>query len=412
MAAQPGGQDADKNAYYILWVLALITVVAGVIWYFFDVPLKQFFIGLRLVELTGIYYFLKIIPENLPILGQEIQTLLAQISTDLELVRVLTPDGLNLDIAYDLSMNAGECLRYPIGLYLGVLCVCVLKTNVQMRMKTKHTMKTLAAQEQVNWPQIKIATTEDILNQDLDSGPWAMAMSPIQFAKRNKLVSIELAPLAHSPFSKVQAPEYKITLDRVRAERAFSVQLGRPWRSIEAMPPHRRAIFAVFAARGARDSKVALNLVAQLSRTAPDGKLDCSGVDALWQKHYNHRTVQEICARHAYEFTVFISLLQFAREDGVMAAADFLWVKPIDRRLWYVINNVGRQTPNVEVGGIFSHWYYETALKRPLNAPRVDGAVIALEIALSELNYVPTEQEKAAIQERSESNHPKEQEAV
>lgn len=412
MAAQPGGQDADKNAYYILWVLALITVVAGVIWYFFDAQLKQFFIGLRLVELTAIYYFLKIIPENLPILGQEIQTLLAQISTDLELVRVLTPDGLNLDIAYDLSMNAGECLRYPIGLYLGVLSFLVVNKNIQMRLKKKYNMKTLAAQEHHNWPQIKIAVKEDILNQDLDSGPWAMAMSPIQFAKRNKLVSIELAPLAHSQFSKVQAPEYKVTLDRVRAERAFSVQLGRPWQGVEAMLPHRRAIFAVFAARGGRDSKAASELVAQLCRSAADGELDCTGADELWKKHYNQKRVESICRGHAYEFTVFISLLQFAREDGVLAAADFLWVKPIDRRLWYVINNVGRQTPNVEVGGIFSHWYYETALKRPLNAPRVDGAVLALEIALSELNYVPTEQEKAEIQQRSESNHPKEQEAV
>lgn len=87
----------------------------------------------------------------------------------------------------------------------------------------------------------------------------------------------------------------------------------------------------------------------------------------------------------------------FAREDGVLPSCDFLWVKPLDRRLWYVINNVGRQTPAVEVGGIFSHWNTETALKRPLSVPLVIDAVNALEVALSEILYIPSDAERAAI---------------
>jgi intracellular multiplication protein IcmP len=72
--------------------------------------------------------------------------------------------------------------------------------------------------------------------------------------------------------------------------------------------------------------------------------------------------------------------------------------------MWYVLNNVGRQTPGVEVGGIFCHWYYEMALKSPLSAPRVDGAITGLTIALSELIYIPDEKEKAEIMNQKQVN--------
>ncbi len=45
--------------------------------------------------------------------------------------------------------------------------------------------------------------------------------------------------------------------------------------------------------------------------------------------------------------------------DGVQASADFLWLKPIDRRLWYMLNTVGRQTPFAEVAGPYAHWLAE-----------------------------------------------------
>jgi hypothetical protein len=32
-----GGQEGgDKNTYYILWMIALVAVVCGLVWYFFD----------------------------------------------------------------------------------------------------------------------------------------------------------------------------------------------------------------------------------------------------------------------------------------------------------------------------------------------------------------------------------------
>ena len=89
--------------------------------------------------------------------------------------------------------------------------------------------------------------------------------------------------------------------------------------------------------------------------------------------------------------TVMASMLEAAREDGVQASADFLWLKPLDRRLWYTLNTVGRQTPFIEVAGIFAHWVAEKEAGRKLFVPMVEEATNALELALKEVVYKPDE---------------------
>lgn len=406
MAGQGGGGQEQQggNSYYILWLVALVIFIGGIIWWAFSYQIKTAFIAVRLYELIAIHFFLGLFSPDLPWIGEFIQRLFSSVERNLNAAYLLNPENITIEMADTLSLMTGEYLRYPLAIFLFFLSIVVFKTNVQMRLKKKYDMKSLARQEQVNWPQIKIATKVDILNEDLDSGPWSMAMTPMQFSKKNKLVAIEFADVSATQFSKIQVAEFKVTLDRARAERAFAAQLGRGWHGIENMAPHRRALIAVFFARANRDAKSALALVSQLANSAADGQLDCTGADELWKKHIKAKKMQEMCAIHAYEFTVFISALLAAREDGVVASCDFLWIKPIDRRLWYVINNVGRQTPAVEVGGIFCHWYHEMALKRPLSAPRIDGAVEALNIALSDVIYIPDEKERETlVKERDEA---------
>ncbi len=399
MAGQAGGgqEQPGGNAYYILWLIALLVFIGGIIWWAFAYQLKTAFIAVRLYELSAIHFFLGLFSPDFPWIGESVQQLLMAVESNLNLAYAVTPESITMDIADAFSVMTGEYFRYPFAICLLGFSIIIFKTNVQMRLKKKYDMQSLSRQEQANWPQIKITTKIDILNEDLDSGPWSMAMTPMQFSKKNKLIKVEFADVSATQFSKAPGAEFKVILDRARAERAFAVQLGHSYHGIQNMAPHRRALIAIFFARGNRDSKAALALVAQLATSAADGQLDCSGADELWKKQIKVKRVQEICTMHAYEFTLFISALLFAREDGVVASADFLWIKPIDRRLWYVINNVGRQTPGAEVAGIFCHWYYEMALKRSLSAPRIDGAVEALNLALSEVIYIPDEQEKEAL---------------
>lgn len=417
MAAPSGGQDqgGEKNSYYILWMVALIGCVGAIIWHFAAPQLKLFFIGLRKYELIAIYLVVGFLPYDFfksyipgfPDLSE-------RVASDLALVRDITPENLTLGIAEALSTEVGLFLQYPVVIIITILAIYVYRNHILMLYKRRHSTKTLVLQEVKNWPQIKIVSKLDLLAEDLDSGPWGMAMTPMQYAKKNKLITVELADVVGSGFSKAQTPEFKATLNRIRAERALSAQLGRLWQGVAAMAPHRRAIFAVFAGKACRDSKKAQELIYQLADSAGDGKFNFTGVDELWKKHINAKNVEKVCQNHAYEFTVLASMLLMAREDGVLASADFLWLKPMDRRLWYVVNNVGKQTPGVEVGGIFCHWYNELALRRPLSVPVVGAAVDALELALSDVIYMPDEKEREEIMKRhrEKSHTQKTQDAV
>ena len=155
------------------------------------------------------------------------------------------------------------------------------------------------------------------------------------------------------------------------------------------LPPYARALFAVFAARINADTAEAAKLIAQFAASASGGKIDMRGVDDLLKKHENSKLVKKITTRHAYVLTVMASMLEGAREDGVQASADFLWLKPVDRKLWYILNAVGRQTPFVEVAGIFAHWIAEKEANKRLFVPVVDEATKALESALKEIVYKP-----------------------
>ena len=128
--------------------------------------------------------------------------------------------------------------------------------------------------------------------------------------------------------------------------------------------------------------------MAQLNKTSTT-KFDYSGVDQLCAKHEKTVPVQEILQRHAYVSTVMAAMLEAARSDGVQASADFLWLKPLDRRMWYTLNTVGRQTPFVEVAGIFAHWVAEKGANKKLLVPMVEEATKALELALQEVVYRP-----------------------
>jgi intracellular multiplication protein IcmP len=181
----------------------------------------------------------------------------------------------------------------------------------------------------------------------------------------------------------------EVSLKRGQTNKVFIMQLGPLWHSVDRLPPHVRALFAIFAGRHNSDPG-AVALLKQLSSSATT-KLDFTGVDQLLKKYIDTKPVQQVIQSHAYILTVMASMLVLARLDGVQASADFLWLKPLDRRLWYTLNTVGRQTPFTEVAGIFAHWVAEKELGKKLQIPMVEEATNALELALKEIIYKPDE---------------------
>lgn len=278
----------------------------------------------------------------------------------------------------EINDYVGKWTRYPAALLLLILAVIIYFRHTASRFRTSYSMKTLKKTEVQNWPQITPVLSLDLVNEDPEKGPWAMAKLPLDFCRENELI-----------YQKKTTDGSRIWgLHRGPAHRVFVMQLGPLWRGCDSLPIHVKALIAIFIARAERERDVAKKLLTQIAASASSGKLDFTGVEELIQRYKNSRVIKWLELRHAYLNTLMASLLEIARADGVLATAEFLWLKPLDRRLWYVLNSVGRQTAVVEVAGPFSHWLAERKVRRALKTPMVKEAVNALEACMEDTLHI------------------------
>ncbi|PIQ44131.1 MAG: phosphoesterase [Gammaproteobacteria bacterium CG12_big_fil_rev_8_21_14_0_65_46_12] len=350
-----------------MWISFLVFVMAVVIWFIFkrEIVTAIFYIKSGELWLVGLVWpkaeVLRQQMLNTPIKGVDIA----------ELVGLVT--------------EVGTFYMIPVMILLVILGALLFNRGVGTRFKTVYTMKTLLAKEYKNWPQITPVVKEDLVSIDIDQGPWAMAKTPMEFAKTQGLLKIQRRALEEGMLRK--DAKLVATLVKPKANQLFVKQLGPLWRGTEALPMHVKALFAAFAARIAGDAEASHALLMQIAASANGGKLNFSGVKALLAKHENNPLVETTVSHHAYVLTVMASILNIARASGVLASADFLWLKVIDRRLWYMLNAVGRQTPTVEVAGPFGHWCIEATLERPFKTPMIENATHALDEAIQSQIY-------------------------
>lgn len=83
--------------------------------------------------------------------------------------------------------------------------------------------------------------------------------------------------------------------------------------------------------------------------------------------------------RHGTRESLLLGLLAYARKRrGVLASAEFVWLKGVDRGLWYALTNLGRGAFLVEGLAAMDHYHHEMAEGRPSREPRVDNAAASL----------------------------------
>lgn len=371
-----GGQDPNsENAYAMLWILAVIFVIGGLIWYFFKNQLITFFIAVKKYEILAVSFVLD--NEN--------------IQKAIRWTQAADYNNISMQDVTVISTFVGGYLMYPICFILVVMAIVMLKGTATMRYTKAYNMDTLAQQEKDNWPQISPVVDIDLIAEDVGKGPWAMSMNPMQFAKHHKLLKVEM--MADRKAAWKQEGVTKATVIRDLATQTFASQLGPLWQGVESLPPHTKALYAAFLARVEHDTDACRAYLGKMSRSAAKGTMDYSLTDEYLKK-YQSKAADKCQKRHAYVSTVMAEMLMLARTDGVLASADFLWVKPIDRRLWYVLNCVGRQVSVPEVAGIYAHFFAERELGRALTVPMVEEATNALEIAISNIIYIPEEGEE------------------
>lgn len=359
---QGGGGD---NSLAPVWITVLLFITAYLIWYF----AHQY--------IVAVVFFLNIIQAKLVTLFISSKDLQSSIS----LMQTLDPKAVDWEQLAFLTSRVGEYTRYPVIIALVILSFILYKSNIVLRFRKAHNMKTLRAQEQQNWFAIMPIVKEDLTKADINQGPWAMALTPLEFASKYRLLKKQ-DPLLDQP-----AEGFAMTagIHAGEAKRVFTLQLGPYWDGFESCSPQAAALAAVFISRINRDRDSATLILETLSRTYAKGKINYAIARPTLEKYKNTEIVQEITQSHAFMLTVLASLIEEARKDGVVPCAEFIWLKPVDRRLWYMLNCVGRQTPFAEVAGPFAHWRAEKLLNRRSLSPMIDEAVTALETAIKEV---------------------------
>jgi len=377
MAAAPQSSNQQDNSMGILWTIAAILFGLGVVWVTFKSQITGFYLHIKLWEINHIL--------------RHFTHRLDDVATAISVMLSSPPDSVHFGDVVNIGTVVGQYVRYFIIPPILLLAAWIYLSSSTRVFKHAYSMRELVHLEKTNWPQIVPVAGLDLVKTNIDRGPWAMALTPMQFCKRHDLL-VEHRPGRREGAPRSQWNRVEVSLKRGKASQVFAVQLGPVWPGAMGCPPHVRALFAAFAARINGDTASAIQLYRQMSATSAT-RLDFTGADELLKKHVDSPIVKQIIESHAYVLTVMAEMLVGARNDGVQATADFLWLKPVDRKLWYMLNTVGRQTPFAEVAGPFAHWKAEREASHRLLLPMVEEATRALELALKDLIYRPDARE-------------------
>lgn len=173
-------------------------------------------------------------------------------------------------------------------------------------------------------------------------------------------------------------------VDQAATAKALRRQLGPRWRGVKALKPHEQIMMAAFCLKASRKRDQADALLGRLARcwTFKDGlnlgkdkKLLKEARDVLRNKDLAKLTVSN-ANRHAYVTTALLRALATARDEGgVLAPAQFVWLRAHDRDLWYPLNNLGRQSFHMEALGAMSHYAAEKMTNRPIPVPKLERAM-------------------------------------
>ena len=188
--------------------------------------------------------------------------------------------------------------------------------------------------------------------------------------------------------------------DAELAVQALGLQLGPVWGGLEGAAPQVRCMFAVFALHSSRRRDDALHLLGILSKSLPVEPRDgpggppaplAFGQDAVAEADrvlLDRRLIascKEVASKHAFTAPAMMSVLTLARaQAGVLAPAQFAFLKMVDRQLWYALHSLGfpggqnraeQPNPRIEAAGARDHWAAERDVGHPLPLPSLDRSL-------------------------------------
>jgi hypothetical protein len=150
---------------------------------------------------------------------------------------------------------------------------------------------------------------------------------------------------------------------------------GRKFVFADRMSPEGKTLLALwasvaFGAEAGREEfcryRDKLNLSAYGTR---DGIANLTVAQPLYEKFRAHPMLTKIFAVHHWEHTVLFQLLSMAQRRGRFTTAEVLWLRPLNRVMYFALNSRGSATPHTEAASTFTMHAFEQACARNRRLP-------------------------------------------
>ena len=297
----------------------------------------------------------------------------------------LDPSSVTPRTLYRLCHLVGLFFRIPATVLVGGLALVCLVGNAPSRFTTALTLDYLLKVQSKLFRTVGAFVGRDLRPTAIREGdprPLDAALHATEWADR---------------YARGTGGGY----DEAAALRELTRQLGPMWCGITNAPPLVRCLLAAFALHAAREREAALQFLGDFSEAlAPNRQEGPAGPDVSVPVPTHVVAAAdgilrrpalgphlELADRHAFTVPALMTVLcEARRRGGVLAPAQFNFVKLDDRRLWFALHSLGfpaeegaedpvMPSPRIEAAGARDHWAAECIEAGPLYVPTVARAL-------------------------------------
>lgn len=365
------GKSSSDNAvgWFILSLVFLALIL--LFWFYYEFEIKNMVRWIRVGEMWLISWFIDEENYNAPWRNSVLNFSVWQ-----EAIPKILAKDLDNDVMSQISTVAMYPIRYIFSLILIALGCWALFYGPRTHYRKKMGLDDLLKRQSLAFPYIAPFVNFNPANIPPRPPGAPVPVNLPAFAEA-------LSPEEWLAYNEVTAEDG--TIDNDTCYNALAKQLGPPWRGPMHLKPHRQVLLAAFCLKAARKRTESDTMLGELAKSwSHSGGLNLSRkLKSEARKVLRNRElcgkVLAKCNQHAYEATALIRALATAREEGgVLAPAQFVWLRAYDRTLWYPLNNLGRQSLHTEAFGAMAHYKAERMTQRPIPRPKMDTAVETL----------------------------------
>ncbi len=388
------------------WILVIFVSILGgmgwVFWHFFNQPLMEFVRYVKLIEMAPLALVDRQASACFSWL-REAQISNAMPSHDAyqaalgcfggkSLARLpaagalhyynITPTSLGF-----VSRLIGGYTKWLVIGFCGFVAYYALFKSVRNEYKKRHDLESFIKAQATVW---KVIAPVVSFNPSTHSARVLGGRVP----QKMPLFAEALSPEEWLSFHQI--PIVKGIPRREEVHRALLLQLGPRWTgTYQELPFYMQALLAALALKGVQKRDESDNLLGRISACWSEKKGMSfppelvSEIKKILKDPAIGGEVLNVAKNHAFRTTAVIGVLKWARfMGGVLASAQFLWLRGVDRELWYALNNLGRRSFHTEGAGSMAHFMAEDLAHKALVVPRFETVFITLNKYMGENQVV------------------------